>query len=478
MKLVGLSLMALLAPSSSIHASATVDTDEQFLRGGAATSRELADGKPCHEKYEVTLTTGCHWPTLKSGMQSRMNTRSTCSGRKPEDEIRAILDNSTMTDEDVQKHVDKVCIDTFENEKLFNGFSLDEMFAEEEGEPVEFFNGRGPINSRRESKTTKFGNTIDNVQTGVGAKFLAIQSNFNSKHPFPWPGEGRAKAIPNFEQCEYNTVMCCWSQDRQANDGNGNCATAYDDNCDDADPADNTDICLVNMSDEPTSTHGKQHGFAVFPEAPSGEGAMHCHGFAWGDEETEISKMYRGNNLFYVSLYDHVFQRGYVSAVPGAPQCGCLEKMPIVTRADCTEINKSSFNLVFTIEHGKIDMEIKASTVAFAACKGITQNNDLEDYYKRLVRDKKVKDRTEKVQQRLVGKGGCPKAIDQFFVKLFIGEVGNAETEKVTQRAHGVKKSAVDQKDYSGGDSEDSDDDKEDDSDDTQGHGSAVAKYN
>ena len=212
MKLVGIFLVALLAPSSSIHASATAGMDEQLLRGGAATSRELADGEPCFDKYSVTLTTGCHWPSLKAGIQRTMNTRSACRGRKPEDELRAILDNSTMTDEDIQAYTNKVCIDAFENDKLFNGFSLDEIFAEEEGEPVEFFNGRGPINSRRESKTTKFGNTIDNVKTGVGAKFLAIQSNFNSKHPFPWPGEGRAKAIPNFDQCEYNTVMCCWSQ--------------------------------------------------------------------------------------------------------------------------------------------------------------------------------------------------------------------------------------------------------------------------
>jgi hypothetical protein len=48
---------------------------------------------------------------------------------------------------------------------------------------------------------------------------------------------------------------------------------------------------------------------------------------------------YKGNNLFYISMYDdHMYQRGYVRSVPGAPMCGCVEKMPIVTRADCTEI--------------------------------------------------------------------------------------------------------------------------------------------
>ena len=182
---------------------------------------------------------------------------------------------------------------------------------------------------------------------------------------------------------------------------------------------------------------------------------MHCHGFAWGDDDNDLSNIFKGNNLFYVSLYDHVFQRGYVSAVPGAPQCGCIEKMPVVSRSDCTEINKSKFNLEYTLENGKLSLNIKDSTVAFAACKGLKVNNDLEDYYKRLVKEKRVKDHTKEIKYRLVGKGGCPKAIDQFFVKLFIGEVGNAESEKVQQRAQALKNGAADSgggnNDYSNG---------------------------
>ena len=107
-------------------------------------------------------------------------------------------------------------------------------------------------------------------------------------------------------------------------------------------------------------------------------------------------------------------------------------------------------NLVYTIEHGKIEMEIKDSTVAFAACKGPKVSNDLEDYYKRLVKEKRVKDRTKEVGNRLVGKGGCPKAIDQFFAKLFIGEVSNAESEKVQQRAHAAQVGTGDDKGYGG----------------------------
>merc|ERR1711862_335283 len=47
---------------------------------------------------------------------------------------------------------------------------------------------------------------------------------------------------------------------------------------------------------------------------------------------------YKGNLLFYVSMYDHMTQRGYVRNIPGAPMCACAENMPVVTRSDCTEI--------------------------------------------------------------------------------------------------------------------------------------------
>lgn len=153
---------------------------------------------------------------------------------------------------------------------------------------------------------------------------------------------------------------------------------------------------------------------------------MHCHGFAWADSDTDLSKMYRGNNLFYVSLYDHA---GYISGVPGAPQCGCIEKMPVVTRSDCTEINKSKFSMEFKLSSGKLDLNIKDSTVTFAACQGNSVNNDLEDYYKKLAKQRKVKDNTREIQSRLVGKNGCPKAIEKFFSKLIPATVGGAGTE-------------------------------------------------
>ena len=74
------------------------------------------------------------------------------------------------------------------------------------------------------------------------------------------------------------------------------------------------------------STKASSHvdgGFAIFPN--NDEGPVHCHGFAWGEDEMEADFRYRANNLFYVSMSDHLHDRGYVRNVQGAPMCGCVE---------------------------------------------------------------------------------------------------------------------------------------------------------
>ena len=65
-------------------------------------------------------------------------------------------------------------------------------------------------------------------------------------------------------------------------------------------------------------------------------------GFAWAEDENDPSYVYRGNNLFFVSLFDHMYTRGYVSNIAGAPMCACAEQMPTVSRSDCTQIDFES----------------------------------------------------------------------------------------------------------------------------------------
>merc|ERR1719510_2147348 len=124
-------------------------------------------------------------------------------------------------------------------------------------------------------------------------------------------------------------------QDRQA-DAHGQCAMPYEDNCANADPEDDTDVCYVDMSNSPHSSHVKG-GISVFPG--DSEGPTYCAGFAWAEDEGHYTNRYKANSLFYVSMFDAFYKRGYVKNVPGAPMCGCLEQMPVVSRADCVELH-------------------------------------------------------------------------------------------------------------------------------------------
>jgi len=201
----------------------------------------------------------------------------------------------------------------------------------------------------------------------------------------------------NFDNCQAQSVMCCWVQDRQANDNNGNCA---DDDCKNADPADNTDICWVDLEDSSGSNH-VENGFALF-EGDS-EGDAHCHGFAWSDEEDPdtSSYRYRGNVLFYVSMYDHLSQRGYVREVPGAPMCACLEQMPAVSESDCTEMDITetyTFNVGNAEEPDKA--HISSVDIEYNACT----NNELRDRFDELTAAGFTSDETEaEFDRRIVG---------------------------------------------------------------------------
>jgi hypothetical protein len=232
------------------------------------------------------------------------------------------------------------------------------------------------------------------------------------RYPFAWPGESPT-SISNFANCELQSVMCCWVSDRQANDNNGDCATPYDENCIDANPADNTDLCAVDMSRSLNDSSHVSDGFAIFPV--NQEGPVHCHGFAWGEDVTEANYRYRANNLFFVSMSDHLHDRGYVRNVQGAPMCSCVENMPIVTRADCTEINAKEF-YKFTFNNLAAVATIDYVDIAFNACQASVDNN-LERFYQRLLEEGRVsKEQYDKFKQTVVGMSRCPFAVSEILL--------------------------------------------------------------
>ena len=224
------------------------------------------------------------------------------------------------------------------------------------------------------------------------------------------------------------SFLYSWVQDRQAGDDNGNCEQPYPngrltsselwtpDSCIDKDPADNTDICYVDMSRSPTSNHVVEGAVIYDDKDGVREGDAHCHGLAWADDELSVSHRYRGNNLFYVSFYDHLRARGYVRNVPGAPMCGCLETMPTVSRSDCTEMDvRENFTLTYIPGAKTFHGKITEARVEFNACQGANDNNnDLRAYYERLVNEDAVRDQQEAFGEYIVGEDNCAPAVASF----------------------------------------------------------------
>lgn len=133
-------------------------------------------------------------------------------------------------------------------------------------------------------------------------------------------------SMPDLAQFDPSTCLshaahCCWPRDRQANDGNGNCDDPYDSKCVDKNPGDNTDLCYNELGKTPFSNDIDASGFTIYND----EGSIHCHGFAWAVDEQETTSRYKANALFFVSMYDHMYKRGYVENIPGSPMCGCVE---------------------------------------------------------------------------------------------------------------------------------------------------------
>ncbi|CBJ49226.1 conserved unknown protein [Ectocarpus siliculosus] len=113
------------------------------------------------------------------------------------------------------------------------------------------------------------------------------------------------------EMCEWNTYMCCWT----GNDGPDGMTS-------------NTDVCRV--WDYPEEGNSLE-----FPR--DSEGSVYCHGFGWADGadvNTNILPLYHS-----VINTGRTEEGGYYGNVEGAPQCGCLEEMPVVSFSECSRFD-------------------------------------------------------------------------------------------------------------------------------------------
>jgi len=375
---------------------------------------EYADGESClkHSGYTVALT-HCNYDGLAEAVEELIPLD--CPHAEGSMELNLIFGSEAKAHEEIKK----ACKDAWDNHKVKYEYPWSEVTGYGEKWDKEYYDGHTDWNEVYETIV----DAIDPENPGNHLKTDAarVRSLF----------EGEAKYYPievpshldNFDDCELRSMMCCWTADRQANDNNGNCAKPYDENCVDADPGDNTDLCSVDMTRSVEHNH-INGGLALFPgdsnnnDDNGAEGPIHCHGLAWGEDEMEADARYRANNLFFVSMYDHMYQRGYVRNVQGAPMCGCVEKMPKVSRSDCTEIDAEeqwlftwdSINDVYTAE-------LEKAKLNFNACNGNPNNNNLESFYRRLYNEGRATHEEFMVlKETVVGDNQCDEAIEKSII--------------------------------------------------------------
>lgn len=283
----------------------------------------------------------------------------------------------------------------------------------------EYYDGNGDWNEEHQSNYPHppvVPGEASNVLNRDAERVDDLYENHLQRQPLQWPGDAPT-SLTNFEDCQLQSAMCCFVSDRQANDNNGNCATPYDQRCLDADPGDNTDLCAVDMSRSTKDSTHVDDGLAIFYRDE--EGPIHCHGLAWGKDESEADFRYRANNLFYVSMSDHLHDRGYARNVHGAPMCACVENMPIVSRSDCTEITaKEFFKLQFPSGYsGGIQVTLDYVDIDFNACRA-SRNNNLERFVQRLRDEGRLSHKIyDKFRETVVGDHRCGEAISDLMFK-------------------------------------------------------------
>jgi len=184
----------------------------------------------------------------------------------------------------------------------------------------------------------------------------------------------------NNECPETSAAMCCWSNDRQYNDNNGRCGLG---DCINKTPGDNTDLCWTE------DKNGDVFPYPNEVKDQDDEQDLHCHGVSWSTMEQEygdVNNDAKWNSLFYVSMYDHLYKRGYSESLTDAKEfrgeqamCGCVEDMNPVARADCTEaIGLANYTMYQDEETGVLALAYNEDSfyIEFRSCEGLEYEND------------------------------------------------------------------------------------------------------
>jgi hypothetical protein len=211
---------------------------------------------------------------------------------------------------------------------------------------------------------------------------------------FTTPNGGADDAYPGYfsnffngdQECRLGAIECCYTSRRGGEE-----------------VKDNSEMCALDMTLAKKSNHIKLQSWTVYDAKP--EDKTYCTGFAYDADSFDDSVKY--NTLFHMAMKTNLVDNGYVQEVPGAPMCGCVEQMPVITNSACVKPVEG-----YVIQ---TDNSVRIN-VSWEDCTVEGQPANLMEYYMSL-----QKTNMEKffVQTKIVGDGNCPAAAEKFLNNQF-----------------------------------------------------------
>jgi len=282
----------------------------------------------------------------------------------PWEELLSFFD--VNSDSEVRDKIEEICDSAYAAKRI----PFNQLMVQEKQFTEEFFDGGNEWNYEVDE-----GNGGANLVKDAGRIKVISDQLLASRPSIGFP------EAHNFEGCKLRTAMCCYVGGRNAG----------------GEPDDNSDACYMEFAKARQSSHVRD-GYSIY-SGNGNEGPLNCHGFAWGDDSGYGDAAFKGNTLFQVAMKHALYEEGDVEELPGAPMCGCIEQMPVVTRADCTEtIVTQSVSIQYNPTLSQFVAEASVQNIQHTNC------GDLSSHYDTLVSKGKAS-ATEKalLEKHLVG---------------------------------------------------------------------------
>eukprot|EP00546_Thalassionema_frauenfeldii_P001637 CAMPEP_0178938414 /NCGR_PEP_ID=MMETSP0786-20121207/26315_1 /TAXON_ID=186022 /ORGANISM="Thalassionema frauenfeldii, Strain CCMP 1798" /LENGTH=1040 /DNA_ID=CAMNT_0020617125 /DNA_START=57 /DNA_END=3179 /DNA_ORIENTATION=- len=312
----------------------------------------------------------CTVDNFIAALQTKMTTIGACAGKDAWREMLSLIDG--QSDSDVRDRIEGICAAAYTSETV----EFDTLLDKEKQFVEEFFDGGNKWNYEVDEAAGP------NLAKDASRITIATQK-FDGNHAIAFPD------VHNFEGCELRAAMCCYVAARDV----------------DYEPEDNSDACYMDFSKSRQSSHVRD-GYSIYGDGS--EGNFACHGFAWGNDSGYNDAAFKGNTLFDVAMKNELYTNKKVEELPGAPMCGCIENMPVVTRADCTT---TTVTQTVSISFDSIEFfaESTVTNVQHTDCA------DLTTHYAQLVDEgKATSTELQKLKKHVVGDGMCGAALYDF----------------------------------------------------------------